>query len=131
MKKVLIDTNAYSALVTGDASILQILESSHQVIMSPICLGELFAGFKLGTKEKANKALLSEFLKQPTVELAPITAETAEWFAKVFTDLKQNGTPIPLNDVWIASQAMERGAELLTLDKHFQVVAGLRLLNQD
>lgn len=89
MKKVLLDTNAYSALMVGNGLILQTLESAHQVVMSPICLGELFAGFKLGTKEKTNKAILSEFLKQPTVELTPITAETAEWFARVFTDLKR------------------------------------------
>jgi tRNA(fMet)-specific endonuclease VapC len=130
MKKVLLDTNAYSALMTGDAQILQTLESTHQVLISPICVGELLAGFKLGTKEKVNRNILSEFLKQPTVELAPITAETSEWFAKIFADLKQNGTPIPLNDVWIAAQAMEHGAKLLTLDKHFQVVPGLLLLSQ-
>ena len=131
MKKVLLDTNAYSALMAGNTSIVRALERANQVLMSPVCLGELLVGFKLGTKASDNRALLAEFLKQPTVESISITAETAEYFAKVFTDLKQNGTPIPLNDVWIATQAMEHGAELLTLDKHFMVVPGLRLWNRD
>ena len=131
MTKILLDTNAYSALMVGNAAVLQTLESTHQILISPICVGELLAGFKLGTKEKTNKDTLSEFLKQPTVELAPITAETAEWFTRVFADLKQNGTPIPLNDVWIVAQAMEHGAKLLTLDKHFQVVPGLLVCHQD
>jgi predicted nucleic acid-binding protein len=32
---------------------------------------------------------------------------------------------VPINDVWIAAQAMEHGAELLTSDRHFEQVAGL------
>ncbi|MCA9372885.1 type II toxin-antitoxin system VapC family toxin [Candidatus Woesebacteria bacterium] len=130
MKKVLLDTNSYSALMVGNTTILSILESAHQVFMSPICLGELLAGFKQGNKEKANRNLMEQFLKKPTVHVAPLGRETSEWFAKVFTDLKQNGTPIPLNDVWIASQAQELGAELVSFDKHFQEVPGLRLWDQ-
>jgi predicted nucleic acid-binding protein len=38
---------------------------------------------------------------------------------------KQKGTPIPANDIWVAAQAMEFGAELITFDKHFQVIDGL------
>ena len=29
------------------------------------------------------------------------------------------GTPIPTNDIWIAAQAMETGADLLSYDQHF------------
>ena len=39
--------------------------------------------------------------------------------------MKKDGSPIPINDVWIAAQAMEHGAELLTDDRHFERVAGL------
>ena len=41
--------------------------------------------------------------------------------------LQSNGTPIPLNDVWIAAQAIQTGAVLATYDRHFEDVAGVRL----
>jgi len=34
-------------------------------------------------------------------------------------------TPIPTNDIWIASQTMEHGAELITTDRHFEKISGL------
>ena len=45
------------------------------------------------------------------------------------TDLKDSGTPIPINDVWIAAHAMETGSVLISYDTHFTMVAGLRLWN--
>jgi predicted nucleic acid-binding protein len=35
------------------------------------------------------------------------------------------GTPIPINDIWIAAQTKEVGAELVAYDAHFGKVAGL------
>ncbi len=55
------------------------------------------------------------------------TQETAEIFGHLMHDLRQAGTPLPLNDVWIAAQTMELGAVLITYDVHFQKVRGLRL----
>jgi len=37
------------------------------------------------------------------------------------------GKKIPLNDVWIAAHAMQHGAILITYDKHFEHVQGLRI----
>ncbi|RKX61692.1 MAG: twitching motility protein PilT, partial [Thermodesulfobacteriota bacterium] len=53
--------------------------------------------------------------------------ETAEVFGMVKTSLRQAGTPIPINDAWIASHALEVGAVVVTYDKHFAMVPGLRL----
>lgn len=130
MKKILLDTNAYSALMCSDQFVLKTIESADQVFMSPICLGELYAGFRLGSKERENRSILQKFLSQPTVRLVPVTAQTAEWFSTIFAQLKHQGTPIPLNDVWIAAQTQENGAELLTFDAHFRTVSGLLLLQQ-
>ena len=41
--------------------------------------------------------------------------------------LRKKGKPIPTNDIWIAAQAMELGAKLVTFDGHFKEIAGLRL----
>jgi hypothetical protein len=46
-------------------------------------------------------------------------------FSRIATALKVRGKPIPTNDMWIAAQAMETGAELLSFDRHYQWVEGL------
>ncbi len=47
-------------------------------------------------------------------------------FAEVKHALKRAGTPLPLNDVWIAAQALETGAVVATFDAHFASISGLR-----
>ena len=130
MRKVLLDTNAYSALLQGDEKVLDAVAKAETVYMSSIVLGELFAGFRGGNRFADNRKLLERFLERPHVALLPAGLETADVFGTVKQQLKQKGSPIPLNDVWIASHAMEVGAVLLTYDKHFQHVAGLRLWDE-
>lgn len=44
----------------------------------------------------------------------------------LFKYLKEKGTPIPQNDIWIAASALEHGACLLTTDPHFKGIPTLR-----
>ena len=53
--------------------------------------------------------------------------DTAEIFGRVKDSLRRAGTPIPIPEVWIASQAMEAGAQVITYDRHFTKVKGLIL----
>jgi predicted nucleic acid-binding protein len=39
--------------------------------------------------------------------------------------MRQAGTPLLTNDLWVAATAMETGARLVTYDDHFQHVPGL------
>lgn len=123
--KIVIDTNAYSALMIGNKNVQKTIEQASVVLLTPIVIAELLIGFRLGTKESQNLQLLSNFLRQPTVEQPPITATTAQQFAQIFTHLKGIGKPIPINDVWIAACALEHGARLITLDQHFQLIPNL------
>ena len=59
--------------------------------------------------------------------MLPVSRETGECFGRVKYALKTKGTPIPINDVWLAAQCMETGATLVTYDSHFDQVDGLRL----
>jgi tRNA(fMet)-specific endonuclease VapC len=54
-----------------------------------------------------------------------IGAITADRYSRIAAQLKQKGTPIPTNDIWIAAQTMEHGAELITSDQHFEKISGL------
>ena len=126
MKRILIDTNAYARLMTGDEGVLAVLAEAEVVYLSVIVLGELFAGFRGGKREAENRAMLRDFRAAPTVMTLPATDETAESFGALKETLKRAGTPLPLNDVWIAAHALEVGATLISFDAHFRVVKGLR-----
>ena len=127
MKKILLDTSAFSKFLNGDENVLEIIVKSDNVFMSIFVLGELYAGFKGGNKYKQNIKILDQFLKKSTVQILHANLETAEIFGEVKNNLKKAGTPIPINDVWIAAHAIESGAQIVTYDSHFKVIPGLRL----
>jgi predicted nucleic acid-binding protein len=93
--------------------------------MSIIVLGELYAGFRAGSKERQNRERLASFLAKPSVKILPATQDTAEVFGVVKDELRRSGTPVPINVVWIAAQALEAGAQLVTHDAHFSKIKGL------
>ena len=48
-----------------------------------------------------------------------------ERYGNLVRDWRQQGTPIPTNDLWIAATALETGTRLVSYDAHFQHVPGL------
>lgn len=127
MNDLLIDTNVYTQAMRGESSVAGILRRAPRVAISAISIGELLAGFLGGANERRNREDLAEFLDLPRVELLALTERTAEFYAGVLTSLRQAGTPVPTNDVWIAACALEHGLHLYTLDQHFTRIPGLLL----
>ena len=82
-------------------------------------------GFRNGTKFEENMNDLNKFLQHEIVKFVQIEKITSDRYSRIAAQLKRQGTPIPTNDIWIAAQAMEYGAELITLDKHFETINGL------
>ena len=119
---ILLDTSAYSALQRGNQPVLEVMRRSETVAVSAVVLGELYSGFRAGSRWAENTAQLARFLSKPSVRVLNVTEETALRYAEVDVYLRKNGRPIPRNDVWIAAAAMEHGLRLLTLDTHFREI---------
>jgi predicted nucleic acid-binding protein len=119
---VLLDTSAYSALQRGDQSVLEVMRRSETVAVSAVVLGELYSGFRAGSRWAENTAQLTRFLSKPSVRVLSVTEETALRYAEVDVYLRKNGRRIPRNDVWIAAAALEHGLQLLTLDTRFREI---------
>lgn len=126
--RVLLDTNAYSDLKRGQARVAEIVRRSRRVLFSPVVVGELLYGFRRGKRYDQNVEELVSFLDNAYVELSPIGMTTADRYGRIATSLRGKGRPIPTNDIWIAAQAMETGAELVSSDVHFGEVDGLAWL---
>ena len=121
----MLDTSAYVGFKQGIVEVVETIVMAGLILFSPIVLGELMFGFRNGTKFKKNIDDLNKFLQHEAVELAPIGEITSDRYSRVATQLKRQGTPIPTNDIWIAAQTIECGAELITSDNHFEKINGL------
>jgi tRNA(fMet)-specific endonuclease VapC len=130
MKKLLLDTNAYVRLLAGNTNVLTAVASTEIVFMSIFVLGELHAGFSGGSKQRENNTILMRFLSKPSVKILNGTHETARIFGSLKDKLKQSGTPLPINDVWIAAHGIETGSVLITYDRHFHKIPGIRLWDE-
>ena len=125
MKRVLIDTNIYSLALKGDVNVVDILRRIDEIGFSVVSIGELFSGFRGGSREGKNREELDHFLDSPRVVVLPVDDGTAEFYASIVHDLKSAGTPIPTNDIWIAATAFQHGYKLCSMDRHFGLVPGL------
>jgi len=130
MKKIMLDTGAYAQYLNGDEKVLNAIVRADAVYLSVFVLGELYGGFKSGTKEVKNRELLERFLQKPTVGVLQATTETAEIYSEIISILKTSGAALPANAIWIAAQALETGSLLVTGDVRYRHVPGLRLWDQ-
>ena len=120
MRRTLLDTSAYSAHMRGHDGIKQALQLAGDVFVSVVVLGELRAGFLNGSKARENEAMLQEFLAEPRVTTLDIDEETSARYAIIHADLRKRGTPVSVNDVWIAASAFQHGLRVLTTDGDFR-----------
>jgi predicted nucleic acid-binding protein len=128
MKRILLDTSVYSAFMRGLPAAVMAVRRADEIKLNPVVLGELHAGFRMGSRLVKNLALLSELLSSPRVEVLPIDDETAPHYAEVFDYLKRMGTPIPTNDIWIAACALQHGLQVVTMDTHFSKITQIATL---
>jgi tRNA(fMet)-specific endonuclease VapC len=123
--KILLDTSAYVAFKRNVDDVVEFIVNSEEILISPIVLGELLFGFRNGTKFNKNINELNQFLQHEAVTVINVGKITSDRYSRIASQLKSQGTPIPTNDIWIAAQTMEHGAELITSDRHFLNISGL------
>lgn len=120
MSALCLDTSAYSNFRRGNEKVAALLDRAELVGVPTIALGELHTGFLLGVKRQRNEAELDAFLENPVVQVLPVDSETSRHYAEIVAELRDAGTPVPTNDVWIAATAARNGATVLTCDQHFE-----------
>ena len=102
------------------------VERAPALILSPIVIGELKAGFAVGRHTRENPPARA-LPGQPARVARPLDDRVTDNYARIFKQLRAQGRPIPTNDLWIAAMLREDEA-LFTRDAHFEHVDGLRLI---
>lgn len=117
--RVLIDTNRYRDFCEGDADALDIVQRARTIYVPFVVLAELRAGFLCGTLARKNEKALTVFLNSPRVRTIFADENTTHHFARIFAQLRLQGTPIPINDIWIGALAVQHDLILFSRDRHF------------
>jgi predicted nucleic acid-binding protein len=120
LSRYVLDTSGYSHFKRGDAEIVDLLDAADWIGIPSVVLGELWTGFLLGRRMRENERELREFLANPAVEEVSVDAQVARAYAEIVVALREIGTPLPVNDVWVAACAATAGASVLTYDDHFR-----------
>lgn len=97
--------------------------------MSFVTSAELLKGAERSSRKTEVLRRLDTLARQVPV-IYPGSLAICRHYAEQFTPLKDAGTPIGANDLWIACHALAEDATLVTNNtREFTRVAGLRVVN--
>ena len=124
--RLALDTNRYTDLCRGNVSVVETVELAHEVWLPFIVLGELRAGFAVGSQGRRNEAVLRRFLLKSGVGVLYADEQTTHHYGSVYRQLRKQGTPIPTNDMWIAALVLQHSLVLYARDAHFDALLQLQ-----
>ena len=127
----LLDTNILIYLIKnqppGIAQRVDALPEDDRLCMSFVTWAELLKGAERSTRKPDVLRRLDALARQVAV-IYPTGAAICRHYAEQSTRLKDAGTPIGANDLWIACHALAEDATLVTHNtREFQRVSGLRV----
>ncbi len=124
--RIAIDTNRYRDFTDGLPEAVERFRTAEQICVPFVVLVELRAGFlagarrsKVSTAGARNARVLGTFLNRPRVRLLWPNEETTHQYARLWGQLRAQGTPIPTNDLWIAALVLQHQLLLYSRDTHF------------
>ena len=127
MTRLMLDTNTASGLLKGQANVATRLKAARpeQVCLSVVTEAELLYGVAKRPEAKGLRAAVDELLS--AIDVLPWTTATARRYATLRAALERRGRPLGPLDLMIAAHAAEHDAALVTNDRAFSAVPGLRI----
>ena len=121
---MIVDTNALSAIADGHPDVVPVLARGDQVAIPVIVLGEYRFGIAQSRHRTAYENWLAEFVRDCII--FDVNDSTGIRYAEITLELKRAGKPVPSNDLWIAALCRQHSEPLLSRDRHFDFVAGMK-----
>ena len=124
---MILDTNTLSAFADGVSDLRPWVQQAQRLAIPVIVLGE----YRFGIQQSRFRSRLENWLEENLrfYLILDVSDDTTHHYADLRVELKQTGKPIPSNDIWIAALARQHDMPVLSRDKHFDNVRGLRRLN--
>jgi len=120
-----VDTNRYRDFCAGVPEAVEKVREAERVFLPFVSLAELRAGFLCGTRAIENERILVQFLNRARVAVLYPDEDTTRHYAHIFRQLRQQATPIPTNDIWIAALVEQHNLVLYSRDAHFDLLPQL------
>jgi tRNA(fMet)-specific endonuclease VapC len=124
---LIVDTNALSAAAGEDSAVFVMFARAEQVVLPVVVLGE----YRYGIAQSRHRARYKRWLDGLIADcrVLDIDEGTTHHYATVNVELRRVGKPIPTNDLWIAALCRQHLLPVLSRDKHFDLVPGIRRLD--
>jgi tRNA(fMet)-specific endonuclease VapC len=123
--RLALDTNRYVDFCRGEREALEKLRVADRIYFPFVTLAELRSGFLCRSKARENQRILTRFLNSPRVRTLYADDQTTHHYARLFLQLRQQATPIPTNDIWIAALVIQHDLPLFARDSHFDHIPQL------
>jgi predicted nucleic acid-binding protein len=120
---VILDTNAVSAFFEDVPPVCQAAGKSEVLAVPSIVLGEYRFGLAASRLRVELEAKVGRL--ERLADVLCVDAVTARHYADIRRELKNAGTPIPENDLWIAAIVRQHAMPLMSNDPHFDYVKDL------
>jgi len=129
VKPALIDTDILSMFFRGNANVVaqfQTYSAEHrQISLSLVSYYEILSGLIHRDAQRQLSGFL-EFAAQNSV--LPLTEQSVTFSARIYANLRRNGTPVDDIDLLIAGVALANDLVLITHNlRHFSRIEGLEL----
>jgi len=121
---MILDTNAVSAYAKGNQAVRERIAGAAGPFLPVIVLGEYRFGLLSPRDRDIRIAWLLDLARHWRV--LEVIEETAIRYAEIRQRLKEQASPIPANDTWIAALARQHSLPILSNDPHFDAVPGIQ-----
>ncbi len=121
---MLLDTNALSAWARGEAGLMRVLRPDHPWYLPSIVLGE----YRYGLLKSNRRAELEKWLDEIESFCGILVADavTARNYAVLRHAVADEMVEVPYHDLWIGALALQHGFEVVSRDRHFDQMPGVR-----
>ncbi len=121
---MILDTNALSAAADNDPALIAVLARAEQMALPVTVLGEYRHGIAQSRNHASYESWLTGLLNDCVV--LEIQEPTTRHYAEISLELRRKCKPIPTNDLWIAALCRQHSLPLLSRDRHFDLVTGIK-----
>jgi len=120
---MILDTNGLSAWWLNEPSFIRHIEHADRLCVPVPALAEFRFGILKSRFREKMTAWWVEALATTTI--LAVDETTTRHYAKIRLQLTSAGTPIPMNDLWIAAIARQHKLPVISRDCHFDQVTGI------
>ena len=124
---MILDTNSLSAVAEDNSTVKSILSKVDRVAIPVIVIGE----YRYGIRQSRNRVRYERWLEQMIryCRVLIVDVETTDYYAEIRGELKREGRPIPVNDLWVAALVRQYALPLLSRDHHFDYVPHVKRIS--